>query len=204
MYCRGLKETEGKQLEYFWIRKKRLKTIPLFRGWELIKEETEKERSRRMFKLNEHNRINKRNFGAITQNAPKPPLPPRPKVIKESRLEKIIENIKEYDKVKKKSAYVAGAITGVEGYKEKFAAAKRELENQGYTVFNPAELPQGLKYESYIKICKTIVEEIDVVFMLDNWKSSVGAEEEHIHATKQGKIILYQEDGGCGYWKQEK
>ncbi len=191
-------------MEYFWIRKKRLKTIPLFRGWELIKEETEKERSRRMFKLNEHNRINKRNFGAITQNAPKPPLPPRPKVIKESRLEKIIENIKEYDKMKKKSAYVAGAITGVEGYKEKFAAAKRELENQGYTVFNPAELPQGLKYESYIKICKAIVEEIDVVFMLDNWQSSIGAEEEHIHATKHGKTIIYQEDGRCGYWKQEK
>lgn len=183
-------------MEYFWIRKKRLKTIPLFRGWELIREETDKERHKRMFKLNECNRINDRinesYFRTITQNAPKPPLPPRFKVTKESRLEQIIENIKEYDKMKKKSAYVAGAITGVEGYKEKFTAAKKELENQGYTVFNPAELPQGLKYESYIKICKTVVEEIDVVFMLDNWQGSIGAEEEHIHATKHGKTIIYQ------------
>ena len=40
--------------------------------------------------------------------------------------------------------YIAGPITGVVDYREKFAVAERELAKRGHVVLNPAALPEGL------------------------------------------------------------
>lgn len=41
--------------------------------------------------------------------------------------------------------YIAGKITGNDGYKAEFEEAKKRLEAQGHIVINPATLPGGIK-----------------------------------------------------------
>ena len=42
-------------------------------------------------------------------------------------------------------AYIAGKITGDPDYWHKFQRAQEDLEDQGFTVINPAELPEGMR-----------------------------------------------------------
>lgn len=107
--------------------------------------------------------------------------------------EKITKNIEEYNKRLKKVFYVAGPITGAEGFKKNFAEAEAMLVAKGYAVINPTLLPDGMKYESYIKICKSMIEEADAVYMLLGWENSEGAKIEKAHAEKLGKLIACQE-----------
>ena len=53
--------------------------------------------------------------------------------------------------------YIAGAITGVENYKDLFAEAEQVLKRAGYETFNPTCLPPGMEYESYLRIGKQIM-----------------------------------------------
>ena len=54
--------------------------------------------------------------------------------------------------MKKKKIYIAGKITGDPGYKEKFAAMKKNLQKEDTAVMNPAELPEGMCPADYMKI----------------------------------------------------
>ena len=50
--------------------------------------------------------------------------------------------------------YIAGPITGCDGYEKKFAEAERVLKEQGYIIINPAMLPEGLgDCDTYMGIC---------------------------------------------------
>lgn len=42
--------------------------------------------------------------------------------------------------------YIAGPITGIPDYKERFAKAEAELKAKGHAVMNPAALPEGFEY----------------------------------------------------------
>jgi hypothetical protein len=90
-------------------------------------------------------------------------------------------------------AYIAGKITGVKDYKAKFERATLILESAGYKVMNPAVLPEGFEFEEYMKICFAMIDVCDVVYMLGNWKSSAGANLEHLYAKATRKSILYQD-----------
>lgn len=46
--------------------------------------------------------------------------------------------------MKIKKIYLAGPITGVEGYREAFRKWEEHYRGRGYTVLNPAVLPEGL------------------------------------------------------------
>lgn len=107
--------------------------------------------------------------------------------------ERISKNIEEYNKRLKKVFYVSGPITGVEDFKKNFDKAEAMLVAKGYAVINPTLLPPGMKYESYIKICQSMVEEADTVYMLLGWEDSEGAKIEKAHAEKLGKLIACQE-----------
>lgn len=41
--------------------------------------------------------------------------------------------------------YIAGRITGNPHYKAQFKAMAAMLQEEGHTVLNPAELPEGMK-----------------------------------------------------------
>lgn len=94
--------------------------------------------------------------------------------------------------------YISGSISKNENYKEDFARAKRFLmkayEPFGCRVFSPAELSDILgdvDWNVYMAIDFKFLELCDTVYMLEGWRSSVGARAEHEIAKREGKHIIY-------------
>jgi hypothetical protein len=90
-----------------------------------------------------------------------------------------------------KKIYIAGAITGVPDFYSKFARVEKTLTLKGHTVLSPARLPQGLKYEEYMKIDKSMIEVADAIYMMPCWEGSPGARRELCHAIAEGKEVIY-------------
>jgi len=90
--------------------------------------------------------------------------------------------------------YVAGKITGLHNYKEKFERAEKMLTDWGLIVLNPAKLPAGMTHEQYMHICYAYIDVADTVFFLNNWQDSVGAGLEHDYAKRTKKNIMYEEN----------
>lgn len=92
--------------------------------------------------------------------------------------------------------YIAGKITGDDGYQDKFAAEEKRLYKEGWYVMNPAVLPAGFKDRHYLRICKAMLRACDAVMFLPDWHQSRGARIERQWAEKMGKVILYRLEGG--------
>lgn len=105
---------------------------------------------------------------------------------------KIKENIALYKQNKKKVIFISGPMTDDPEYKEKFKAAEEFLNNKGYAVLNPAKLPEGMEYTSYLKICKAALKEADEIFLLKGWEKSEGAKIEVELARKSKKKIIQE------------
>lgn len=90
--------------------------------------------------------------------------------------------------------YIAGRISGYEGYKEHFKREQLKLEADGHVVLNPAELPKGLNQEEYMRICISMLYVCDCIYMLAGWEFSVGATIEHGLANQANKLVVYEED----------
>lgn len=88
-------------------------------------------------------------------------------------------------------AYIAGKITGDSDYKNKFDCASLLLRLDGWSVMNPAILPEGFAYDDYMHICYAMIDVCDTVFFLPYWFESKGAKLEHEYARKQGKDRRY-------------
>ena len=91
-----------------------------------------------------------------------------------------------------KKVYIAGRITGYEGYKEHFAREEERLEKIGHTVLNPAILPKGLTQEEYMRICIPMLNICEIVYMLEGWETSVGATIEYQLARQANKTIHFE------------
>lgn len=87
--------------------------------------------------------------------------------------------------------YIAGKITGNKQYKEQFAQAQKQLEQEGHIVLNPAVLPEGMKPADYMRICLSMIECSDIVAMLPNHLESTGASIEMNLADYTGKKIRF-------------
>lgn len=74
-----------------------------------------------------------------------------------------------------KVIYIAGKITGNPDYKREFNQAENRLQVEGYTVLNPAHLPEGLSPAQYMRICFAMIDDADAVLLLPNWQNSPGA-----------------------------
>lgn len=102
-----------------------------------------------------------------------------------------------------KTIYIAGKITGEPNYKRYFDAAKRLLQQQGYAVLSPADLPQeGFNYCQYMHICKAMLMECDTICLLPNWTESNGASIERRLAYTLGKRVAnlsWADIGEAGY-----
>lgn len=88
--------------------------------------------------------------------------------------------------------YIAGAITGIADYQQRFHNAERLTRELGWQPINPAALPSGMTEAAYMDICCAFVRNCDAVLMLDGWQESVGAHIEHDLAFKCGKRIMYE------------
>ena len=88
-----------------------------------------------------------------------------------------------------KVVYIAGPITGVPDYRERFARAASLVERKGYIALNPATLPGGLTNDQYMKICFAMIQSADVVLFLSNWRKSIGASLEQLYCNYIGKPV---------------
>ena len=86
--------------------------------------------------------------------------------------------------------YIAGKITGNKGYREKFRAAAKKLTDQGYSVLNPAALPEGMSPQDYMQLCTQMLFAADMVAFLPDWVTSKGASIEYQLRIYIGKPIL--------------
>ena len=66
--------------------------------------------------------------------------------------------------------YISGAITGVDNYREIFSAAANKLKDRGCTVYNPADIfdgmPEETTYEDYMKLSFCLLDITDAIYML--------------------------------------
>ncbi len=92
--------------------------------------------------------------------------------------------------------YIAGKVTNEPDYKNIFAAAESELTEEGHIVLNPAKLPEGMPYESYMPICFGMIDAADAVYMLPNYQHSLGAQREMQYASAWGKAVVYWGERG--------
>jgi nucleoside 2-deoxyribosyltransferase len=89
-------------------------------------------------------------------------------------------------------AYISGPITGVNGYKKRFAEAEKALIAAGFEVINPAKLPQrdDWTWADYMRACLPIMDSADMVVLLPGWMYSMGAKTERLYALGSGKKIF--------------
>ncbi len=87
--------------------------------------------------------------------------------------------------------YLSGAMASCKDtYRQKFAKMQKALEGEGYTVINPAVLPDGLDHKSYMPICLAMLDAADAIYMFNDWYNSNGALLEKAYAEYQGKIVI--------------
>ena len=93
----------------------------------------------------------------------------------------------------KQKMYISGKMKGLDDYKSLFAEIEYLYRNE-YKVMNPCRFEHTSdQWEDRILHDLNIIKGCDVVFMLNNWKDSNGAQVEHYFAQGMGKKIMYQE-----------
>jgi hypothetical protein len=90
-----------------------------------------------------------------------------------------------------KLLYLAGPITGVADYRERFQQAADKLRADGYAVINPAENAPQPDWRSYMTISLTQLCTAEGAAMLPGWEKSKGAFLEHHVAVNLGMPIIY-------------
>ena len=96
-----------------------------------------------------------------------------------------------------KKVYIAGKISGLtkEEYLFNFESAEKKLKGNGKEVLNPIKMvPEHWDYEDQMKLCLTLVDISDEIYMLKNHKSSNGAIRELERAKMLGKPVYYEEE----------
>lgn len=89
------------------------------------------------------------------------------------------------------TVYIAGKMNGLPDKGRKaFKEAEALLKNKGFTVLNPACLPDGLPGDRYMPTCLTMVDTADILVLLPGWIYSPGAMLEKAFAEYQGKMVF--------------
>lgn len=95
------------------------------------------------------------------------------------------------EKYTPKVIYIAGPMAGIENKnRPAFAEAADQLRRIGFSVLNPAVLPDNMPAERYMPICLAMVQAADIICMLPGWSSSRGACIELEFAKYQGKDVV--------------
>jgi len=87
--------------------------------------------------------------------------------------------------------YIAGKITDNPNYMEQFSIAESFLKQKGHAVMNPTILPPGFEHHEYMKICFSMIDACEAVYMLDNWRDSKGATMEYKYAMANDKTMMF-------------
>ena len=102
---------------------------------------------------------------------------------------------------RKPRVYISGKITGTTDYLERFAKAEEKLKADGYAVLNPARvnacMPDGTTWDEYMKVSFTLLNMADVIYMLDGWRDSKGANMEYHQAENELGLRIMFESESC-------
>ena len=113
-----------------------------------------------------------------------------------SYLNESMSKLNEIDESSKTKVYISGKISGLDiaDVKKKFEMASFFLSQTGFEPVSPFDngLPAGLKWEDYMMADLAMLKECDAIFMLRDWKDSVGAKIERKFAKKMGLEIYYE------------
>ena len=90
--------------------------------------------------------------------------------------------------------YISGPMTGKSDFgRAEFNAAEKDLKEAGYRVINPAMLPLGMEYATYMRIALPMVDAADIIAVLPDWDNSRGAIAEVRYAESlQKKIVSFE------------
>ena len=94
-----------------------------------------------------------------------------------------------------KVIYISGPITGRPDYKRDFNRMENELQVKGYTVLNPAKLPQGLTSAKANGIRLAMIDAADAVVLLPKWDGSQSARLEVDYGRYIGKPVYLSLEG---------
>ena len=94
-----------------------------------------------------------------------------------------------------KKIYIAGKITGEINYRGKFQKIAKIFEDEGYCVMNPGQLPDGFLYEDYMQVCFAMIDVCKVVYFLDDWEESPGAQREYNYCKAKNYLTIFQKEG---------
>ena len=81
-----------------------------------------------------------------------------------------------------KRVYIAGPITGIDNYKDRFRRAEILLEQSGYQPVSPVGEESGYTYRDYINRGLSKLATCDAICMLPGWMGSRGAKLEKWYA----------------------
>ena len=105
--------------------------------------------------------------------------------------------------MEKKKIYLSGKVSG-ENYEEvrkKFAAAQEMLEEVGHEVFNPLDFNEelhggdtSLPWQEYMLPLLPHIAECDIIYLMNGWRDSYGAQIERLWADRCGLEVIYQDD----------
>lgn len=96
--------------------------------------------------------------------------------------------------------YISGAITGNPDFKKQFAEAEAKLKLEGFEVVNPSKMndvmPENATWGEYMDITLSLLKICDVIYMLEGWEKSKGANVEYNYASGVGMGITFQKKEG--------
>ncbi len=96
----------------------------------------------------------------------------------------------------KERVYISGAISGTDDFMERFAKAQKKLEEQGYSIINPAlvgsNMPKDTTYEEYMKMSFAMLDMCGSIYMMAGWEKSCGANREYGYALAKDKTIMFE------------
>lgn len=100
----------------------------------------------------------------------------------------------------RKKIYIAGPVTGVDGYRENFEKAEQILRRSGYEPVNPTAAGEvdGADYRYYINRGLRLLEDCDGIAMLPGFTDSPGARLEHRYAVTVDILIFGIDLDGSG------
>lgn len=90
-------------------------------------------------------------------------------------------------------AYISGAVTGTDDYKERFAEAEKKLSEHGFEVVNPVKELEKFVDDSWLDImkrCLLLLDTCDRVYFMSGWSKSRGACMEFGYAVGKGMIQI--------------